>query len=503
MQKRSGLYNWRGAACSCGNIRYGCFYFFVTTSTGDASDTSAVPEHQAGSRLPITINFFVENELTLGGIPDHLKINYDESAWADDPGRKKLIFKRGCKYPERVINQTKSSVSVMFAATASGVLLPPYVIYKATNLYDAWTLGGPSGCLFNRTKSGWMDASIFADWFKSVIIPYCRRFEGSKLLIGDNLSSHLSPEVVGLCEANQVKFTFLPANSTHLTQPLDVSLFRPMKGQWRQVLETNKMKSATGSQAFEKKHFPRLLRATLEGMDANLEKDIISGFVKCGLAPVNRKKVLARLPQGLQQEVEDENVTVNDSLTEYLKLMRYGNEGEPQKGRKKKLNVPAGRSVTSADFQPATLNDVAGDLQDADTLSEGEQDELNDLGELGEPGPEADCALSEDEQDELGENDDELDNVDTLNELEPGVGSWVLVKFVYGKRDSRHIGKITSKAGGDYLGSFLRKSTKKSDIFVFPDVSDERAFASQDVIMTLKEPSVRRGRYSFEPNPLI
>ncbi|KAL9699104.1 hypothetical protein quinque_002545 [Culex quinquefasciatus] len=112
-------------------------------------------------------------------------------------------------------------------------------------------------------------------------------------------------------------------------------------------------------------------------------------------------------------------------------------------------------------------------------------------------------AFSEDEQDELGENDDELDNVDTLNELEPGVGSWVLVKFVYGKRDSRHIGKITSKAGGDYLGSFLRKSTKKSDIFVFPDVSDERAFASQDVIITLKEPSVRRGRYSFEPNPLI
>ncbi|KAL9692800.1 hypothetical protein quinque_015985 [Culex quinquefasciatus] len=33
----------------------------------------------------------------------------------------------------------------------------------------------------------------------------------------------------------------------------------------------------------------------------------------------------------------------------------------------------------------------------ADTLSEGEQDELNDLGELGEPGPEAECALSEDE----------------------------------------------------------------------------------------------------------
>lgn len=104
---------------------------------------------------PSNINrFFDEFEVTSEGIPAHLKINYDESAWADDPGRKKLIFKRGCKYPERVINQTKSSVSVMFAATASGVLLPPYVIYKATNLYDAWTLDGPPGCLYNRTKSG-------------------------------------------------------------------------------------------------------------------------------------------------------------------------------------------------------------------------------------------------------------------------------------------------------------------------------------------------------------
>lgn len=502
---------------------------------------------------PKNINgFFDEYEITSAGIPAHLKVNYDESAWADDSGRKKLIFKRGCKYPERVINQTKSSVSVMFAATASGVLLPPYVIYKATNLYDAWTVGGPPGCLFNRTKSGWMDATIFADWFKSVIIPYFRRFEGNKLLIGDNLSSHLSPEVVGLCEANEIKFTFLPANSTHFTQPLDVSLFRPMKGQWRQVLEASKTKKSAGNQAFEKQHFPRLLRATLEGMEHTLAKDIIAGFIKCGLDPVNRKKVLARLPQELQQETEDEQVTVNDSLTEYLKLMRYGDESVPPKGRKKKLNVPAGRSVTSADFQPAASRTVAeaehslseseqeelgdlGELSDRDeweqdkhkemeepetdlALSDGEQVELDDFGEL----PEADLALSDGEQDELddfgelenaeqvklGEPGDELDDVEvdqddeqdeSVEADEPGVDNWVLVRFCYGKRETRLIGRIISKLGGDCIGSFLRQSTKKSDIFVFPDVEDKRAFASQDVITTLKEPSVRRGRYSFEP----
>lgn len=85
---------------------------------------------------------------------------------------------------------------------------------------------------------------------------------------------------------------------------------------------------------------------------------------------------------------------------------------------------------------------------------------------------------------------------------EPVVNCWVLVKFLYGKRETRLIGKITSKEKGDYIGTFLRQSTKKSDIFVFPDVLDERTFASQNVIAILPEPSVRRGRYSFDPNPL-
>ena len=46
----------------------------------------------------------------------------------------------------------------MFAATADGTLLPPYVIYKAQHLYDLWTEGGPRGARYNRKANqvGWM-----------------------------------------------------------------------------------------------------------------------------------------------------------------------------------------------------------------------------------------------------------------------------------------------------------------------------------------------------------
>ncbi|KAJ8917911.1 hypothetical protein NQ315_002604 [Exocentrus adspersus] len=44
--------------------------------------------------------------------------------------------------------------------TADGVLLPPYIIYKAEHLYDSWTERGPKGARYNRTKSGWMDGKL-------------------------------------------------------------------------------------------------------------------------------------------------------------------------------------------------------------------------------------------------------------------------------------------------------------------------------------------------------
>lgn len=46
---------------------------------------------------------------------------------------------------------SKSVILVMFAGSASGVLLPPYIVYKAKDVYETWNENGledvtPSGC---------------------------------------------------------------------------------------------------------------------------------------------------------------------------------------------------------------------------------------------------------------------------------------------------------------------------------------------------------------------
>jgi len=79
-----------------------------------------------------TINeYFDHLDKELEGVPPGNVWNYDETNLTDDPGNRRIITKRSMKYPERIINSTKLATSLMFCGSASGEILPPYVVYKA------------------------------------------------------------------------------------------------------------------------------------------------------------------------------------------------------------------------------------------------------------------------------------------------------------------------------------------------------------------------------------
>lgn len=281
------------------------------------------------------VNKYFDNlEKELANVPASNIVNYDETNLSDDPGRKKVISKRGCRYPERVMNSSKSSTSIMFAAAADGKLLPCYVVYKAQNLYDSWTIGGPKGTRYNRSNSGWFEATSFEDWVEKIAEPYLRKFDGKKFLIGDNLSSHFSSKTVQLCAKNNIQFIFLPANSTHMTQPLDVAFFRPLKAAWRKVLLSWRTGEGLKKCSIPKDKFPHLLKSLLEEISPNQQNNIVSGFRKCGIVPINRDEVLRRIPDenaevGILQE------HVNNTVVTYLKNLRYGDGSATASTRKK------------------------------------------------------------------------------------------------------------------------------------------------------------------------
>lgn len=292
--------------------------------------------------------YFTNLKSTLEGVPIENILNYDETNLTDNPGAQKCLFKRGVKYPERVLNYTKGAISIMFAITAGGECLPPYVVYKAEHLYTQWTLNGPKGSRFNRSKSGWFDSLLFEDWFESIIVPWAENKIGAKVLIGDNLASHINPKIVTHCEENNIRFVFLPPNSSHLTQPLDVCYFGPLKKLWREILLNYKIKNPRET-TVHKGHFPDLLKKLIDKLN-DKKQNIISAFKSTGIVPFNPDKVIMKLPGSNQSTAIH---SVDSVLLDWLKETRMADPNK--KIRNKKLHVPPGKSVCTSDFADLTI----------------------------------------------------------------------------------------------------------------------------------------------------
>lgn len=82
------------------------------------------------------------------------------------------------------MNFSKSCTSMMYCGTASGNILPPYVIYKAT----------VHGLRMGLEEHDIVRLDGHSYWFQSIVLPFIRKLpaEDKKVLIGDNFSSHLS-----------------------------------------------------------------------------------------------------------------------------------------------------------------------------------------------------------------------------------------------------------------------------------------------------------------------
>lgn len=243
---------------------------------------------------------------------------------------------------------------------------------------------GPRHCRYNRTTSGWFDSNTFQDWVETVALPYFQNKEGRKVLIGDNLSSHLSIDLIRKCKEKDVYFVFVPANSTHLTQPLDVAFFRPMKSAWRDILFTWKKTEGRAQASVPKKCFPRLLKKLFEQLDTNVKTNNLACFSKTGISPLNKIKVLERLP-GSRCLLEMKHAQMQKEKLLMVQLFNYYRKCDMAVAivkivnlriKKKKINIQAGKSVgedsdyTGSETSETTprINEIASENPNANDV---------------------------------------------------------------------------------------------------------------------------------------
>ncbi|CAH1961167.1 unnamed protein product [Acanthoscelides obtectus] len=91
---------------------------------------SNIKRVRAAVNAEIINNFFEHLTTEIKDVPPDCIYNYDETNLFHDAGKKRVLSKRGCKYPQAIKNSTKTA-SLMVCGNAAGEVLPPYVNYKA------------------------------------------------------------------------------------------------------------------------------------------------------------------------------------------------------------------------------------------------------------------------------------------------------------------------------------------------------------------------------------
>lgn len=418
-------------------------------------------------------SYFDQLSISLTDVPPDNIWNYDETNLADDPGSQKIIAKRGCKYPERVIHSSKSAHSVMFCGNAVGEIMPPYVVYKAENLWTSWVNGGPKGTRFNRTTSGWFDQRTFEDWFEYQALPILKKQDGKKLLIGDNLSSHLSIKVVQLCEENNIRFVALPPNSTHMTQPLDVAFFRPFKIKWRQIL--NKWKLSHGNKALKKDTFPTLLKEAVDEVMQN-KQSLVSGFRKCGIYPLNREAVLERMPLE-EEEIESPIVPISENVSNtvltFLTEQRYG-PADAVPSKRQKISVEPGKSISTEDLAVASTSaPKAGSSKKkqkkrkTNVEEQLEEEAVDDVAQIPDFPPDSE--------------EFSPDNFPETNTF--SIGEYVIVDY----EGEKFPGKIVNLDTDEFEVSVM---CMKGQDWAWPEKLDQMWYFKKDVLERIKEPEL-------------
>lgn len=224
------------------------------------------------------------NRLGLRNHPERI-FNSDETSFCLCGRPQRVLAKKGAKSPQYTIGGTgKENITVQGCISATGKLLPPYILYTGQRLMFNYMQGGPIGARYGISTKGWMCENNFIDWFRNLFIPSLPE-ERPVLLILDGHESHVKYEVRQLAKDNQIEIAKMPSHTSHLLQPLDLGIFKPLK----QAYDRSAHAFFLSERRYvTKRDFPALIGQAWKSYKPEYG---INAFKKAGIVPLNRNAI--------------------------------------------------------------------------------------------------------------------------------------------------------------------------------------------------------------------
>ncbi len=216
----------------------------------------------------------------------HAIYNVDETGVTTVQNPNKVVAQTGVKQVGKATSAERGTlVTVTCAISANGNAIPPMFVFPRVHYRDHFIKGAPPGSVGTANKSGWQTDVTFKVFLDHFIQQTRCSVEKRVLLILDNHSSHLSLDILDHAKENGIVMVSFPPHTSHKLQPLDVSVYGPMKrfinagmDQW---MINNPGKTMTIYDIPEIMAYAHPLAMT--------PTNITAGFKATGISPFNRE----------------------------------------------------------------------------------------------------------------------------------------------------------------------------------------------------------------------
>lgn len=243
---------------------------------------------RATSFNKVNVNKFFDNLATVmerHGFPPSDIYNMDESGLVTVQRPNRVIARKGFKQIGALTSAERGClVTIAVAVSAIGNTVPPLFVFPRVNYRDHFIRDGPVGCIGAANPSGWMNEDIFVTFLKHFVQHVKSTKESPVLLLLDNHETHLSVPALDFAKENGITMLSFPPHCSHKLQPLDRSVFGPLKAFFNSACD-GWMKTHPGK-TISIYDIPGLVKDVFPM--AATPSNVMAGFRVSGVYPFNR-----------------------------------------------------------------------------------------------------------------------------------------------------------------------------------------------------------------------
>lgn len=215
----------------------------------------------------------------------HIIYNVDESGFPMNNMPLKVVSEKGKSEVASLTSLERGeNVTAVVCCSASGVFIPPFIIFKGKRMREEFKHGMPPGSQVAMSESGYINEDLFLVWLQHF---QKHRSPGRCLLLLDGHISHKSLQCLEYCMEHEIELICLPPHTTHVLQPLDRTVFKPLKTYYHH--ETNSFVHTNPTASITKFVFGRIFSAAWrKGATVG---NAVKGFECTGIYPFHPNKI--------------------------------------------------------------------------------------------------------------------------------------------------------------------------------------------------------------------